>query len=219
MATTIQHLKALNDQAITFLEHEETSNAIALLRRGIVMTVDDGIISLLDGGAGSHGGSRSRIQPSNPIAGLCDETLYVYSRAITFGDDYVLNDSDLRGSLLFAAVFLLNMAMANHQKAKRSGRTIHYQEAADMYSTMLDLVLTCEQQDERLLCLVLIALNNRGQILHEHFCDFEVSQTLFQTLSGILFSHNLVDMISDEDYHGLLQNALCLRFPRAAASA
>jgi hypothetical protein len=111
------------------------------------------------------------------------------------------------------------MAMAIHQEAKLSGRTRHYREAAEMYSAMLDLILTCEQQDERLLCLVLIALNNRGEILHEHFCDFEISQTLFQTLSGILFSHNLVDMISFVDYYGLLQRTLCLRFPRAAAAA
>jgi hypothetical protein len=109
--------------------------------------------------------------------------------------------------------------MANHQQAKFTGNTSDFKKASKLYASVSNFVLSYSHQDERLHYLALLALNNRAQIHHEHFCDHTVSHHLFQSMSDILLSQRPLIEMNADDYHGLLQNAMCLCFPCAAGAA
>jgi hypothetical protein len=214
---TIQQLMELNNQGVRFLEQENTSAAIALFQQGIAH-LDEDTLSSFDRIIAS--GPKTRIHANNAIASLCDESIFVFNKAIVLDTEQEGNNGDnVKGSLLYVAVLVFNFALALHLKGKLAGQAKLFRKASKLYGSVLEMILQDRHQDDRYRYLAILALNNQAQIHHEYFSDYSVSRNLFQSLSNELVNHGIVNGLGADEYQFLLQNTISFRSPQTAQAA
>jgi hypothetical protein len=230
---TMDAVQTLNDQGIRLLEIGKPSDAIEFFQLAIQMFDEGFIVSSSDTSLCQRDACPcpiTQINTSKKLMNLCEESMYVFDRAIMFTSEKVGSNCNNRlhgagaapnddGFILCNMILLFNLALAHQQKGKISGRVTDFQNASTIYILMLHRILLTGKQDESLRFLTLLALNNRAQVHHEYLFDYEVSQSFLQTMSDILVSHGPVHGLTSNDYKCLLQNALFARIPSVACAA
>jgi hypothetical protein len=150
---------------------------------------------------------------------------YVYDRPMDLSP--LTADKELANSCPHGHVFLVsttlvfNLALLNHQYARKTGSSRFWMHAGllyDMVLSLLDNETHCP--NESLQVLTCLALNNRAHVYYET-CEYTASMSCLDELCDVLmscdeiFDHYIVDAEAAE----IRRNCMYVHVPSAASSA
>jgi tetratricopeptide (TPR) repeat protein len=221
---SIKYACSLNNQGVDLLLSGESARAIkafqfalCLLKRASVNEAET--ISCTEINASCDDGSMPFSESISAVSGLQGLLGYVYDHGIMITDS-TLNGQTEATISLYIAIVLFNLALASHTQGTALGREKLLKKASLLYSLAVQLLTRCIMpEDKPTTILILLALNNKAQILYDQ-CDYTESIDCMKYISQIMGSgRGLTSTLRHEDIWGLIFNVMLLSTPAAAHAA